>query len=308
MSWSTLVNRPQQLWPRRFLFQVHLWAGVGLGLYIAMIGLSGSILVYRNELYTAFSPQPVIVEGTGGGLTADGIVSAARRAYPGYEVSDMRAGETPNHAVEVTLSRGEETERRLFHPFTGADLGDPLPLGYRATAWLLDLHDNLLFGRTGRRVNGFGALLILALCATGAVIWWPGIKGWRRSLTVNLRRGATRITWRLHSTFGFWSFVFLLMWGVTGAYLAFPDIFGAVADYLEPFDESNPERLVDRIQYWLGYLHFGRLGGRGIPGCGRGLCNSTTKFIWAVFGLVPPVMFVTGVLMWWTRVVRRARR
>ena len=62
------------------------------------------------------------------------------------------------------------------------------------------------------------------------------------------------------------------------------------------------------IQYWLAYLHFGRLGGRGIPGCGRGLCNSTSKAIWAVFGLVPPLLFVTGGLMWWNRVVRKGAR
>jgi uncharacterized iron-regulated membrane protein len=80
-------------------------------------------------------------------------------------------------------------------------------------------------------------------------------------------------------------------------------------DFLEPLDESNPvERVVDKIQYWLAYLHFGRLGGRGIPGCGRGLCNSTTKAIWALVGLVPPVMFVTGAFMWWNRVIRPAAR
>jgi uncharacterized iron-regulated membrane protein len=30
-----------------------------------------------------------------------------------------------------------------------------------------------------------------------------------------------------------------------------------------------------------------------------------TKFVWAVFGLAPAVMFVTGVMMWWNRVVRK---
>ena len=43
----------------------------------------------------------------------------------------MRAGETPNHAVEITLKRGNEMKRRLLHPFTGKDLGDPVPAGFR---------------------------------------------------------------------------------------------------------------------------------------------------------------------------------
>jgi uncharacterized iron-regulated membrane protein len=288
---------------------VHLWTGIGVGLYVLVISLSGSVLVYRNELYRAFSPTPLVVTGSGETLTAEQLTAAALRAYPGYEVTAVRPGKAPDHAVEIALRRGDETIRRIFHPFTGEDLGDPLPLGFRATAWLLDLHDNLLSGETGRRVNGIGALALVLLSTTGAVIWWPGIRTWRRSLGVDFRANWKRLNWSLHSALGLWFFVFLLMWGTTGAYLSFPQGFAAVFDYLEPLDEANPvERIGDRIQYWLAFLHFGRLGGRGIPGCGRGLCDSMTKAIWAAIGLVPPVMFVTGAVMWWNRVIRPAAR
>lgn len=241
--WRRWVRRPHELFLRRALFQVHLWLGLAVGLYVVAICLSGSVLVYRNELYTYFSPVS----------------------------------------------------------------GGPVPAGFRATAWLIDFHDNLLAGATGRLVNGVGAWLVVLLCMTGASIWWPGIRHWRRSLTIEVRSSWSRLTWTLHSALGFWFFAFILMWGFTGAFLSFQAAFGALFDYLQPFDEANPaDRLVDQIQYWLAYIHFGRLGGRGIPGCGRGICDSTTKLIWAVAGLVPPVMFVTGALMWWTRAMRRA--
>ena len=299
--WSRWTQAPQGVGLRKAIFQVHLWTGVGLGLYIVVISATGSVLVYRNELYRYFSPEPVVVDGAGASLGDDALDRAARQAYPGFEVADVRPGETPNHAVEVTLTRDGDRIRRLFDPFTGEDLGDPLPLGYRVSAWVLDLHDNLLAGETGRRVNGVGALCLLAMSLTGAVIWWPGAQRWRRSLVVDPRR----LNWSLHSAFGFWFWPFLAMWAVTGAYLSFPAAFMAVVDYLEPFDPSDPvERFGDRVMYWLAYLHFGRLGGRGIPGCGA-LCNSTTKAIWALVGLVPPVLFVTGAVMWWNRVVRR---
>jgi uncharacterized iron-regulated membrane protein len=301
------VREPQKVLLRKALFQVHLWTGLAIGLYVCLICVTGSVLVYRNELYRAFSPQPRIVSGTGTPLDVEALKGAAGRVYEGYQVADVRLGQTPNHAAEITLRRGTETTRRLFHPFTGEDLGNPLPVGWRVTAWVLDLHDNLLSGSTGRRVNGAGAVLILVLCATGAVIWWPGIRTWRRSLIVDFRANWKRLNWTLHSALGFWTFAFIVMWGVTGAYLGFPDAFGAVADYIEPFDETNPaDRLVDIIQYGLAYLHFGRLGGRGIPGCGRGLCDTITKAVWAFVALIPPVMFVTGVVMWWNRVVRPA--
>jgi uncharacterized iron-regulated membrane protein len=249
------------------------------------------------------------VSSVGALLFDDALSEAAQRAYPGYSVSNLRRGKEPNQAVEITLQRGADTIIRLFDPFTARDLGDPVPVGYKFTSWLLDFHDNLLGGETGRRVNGIGAVLVLVLCLTGAVIWWPGSRNWRRSLTVTLQPGAKRITWRLHSALGFWLFIFVVLWGTTGVYLSFPSTFAAFFDAIQPYDDANPaERTVDRIQYWLAYLHFGRLGGRGIPWCGRGLCDSITKAMWATAGLVGPVMFVTGALMWWNRVVRPAYR
>jgi uncharacterized iron-regulated membrane protein len=99
------------------------------------------------------------------------------------------------------------------------------------------------------------------------------------------------------------------MWSLTGIYLSLPEQVSALFDYLQPLDETNPvERVVDRIQYWLAYLHFGRLGGRGIPWCGRGLCESITKAVWAAVGVVPVLMAVTGALIWWNRVGPVSRR
>src|SRR5712691_2325964 len=44
------IDRPQRVWFRRALFQVHLWAGVAIGLYVIAISLSGSILVFQQDV------------------------------------------------------------------------------------------------------------------------------------------------------------------------------------------------------------------------------------------------------------------
>ena len=297
------LREPQTLLLRRALFQIHLWVGITTGVYIAIIALTGSILVYRNEIYRAFSPQPRLVEDAGTPLSVDDLEAAVRRTFPDARIVVVEPGPTPRHAADVTLELDGERTRRLVHPATGADLGPTLPLGYRVSAWMLDLHDNLLGGPTGRRVNGIGALALLVLCGTGLIVWWPGMSRWRRSVFVDVRANWKRLNWSLHSVLGLWFFAFILMWSLTGVYLSLPDQVSAVLDYIEPLDEANPvERVVDRIQYWLAYLHFGRLGGRGIPGCGRGLCDSITKAIWAAVGVVPVLMAVTGAVMWWNRV------
>ncbi len=302
--WKQWTRQPQRLWIRRALFQVHLWTGIGLGLYVLVISLTGSLLVYRNELYRAATRDPIVVTPSGPRLTTEQLTEAAKRAYPGFSVDRVFAVKNPNQAVVVSLKRGGDTRERLFDPYSGRDLGNSIEWGIRVASWLLDLHDNLLFGRTGRLMNGAAAVCLILIAGTGMVIWWPGIQTWRRSLMLHRRVSWARFNWDLHSAMGFWTVGFVLLFAITGAYLSYPDPFQAVLDYFEtPTDDNLGIRVGDSITYWLAYLHFGRFGGR-LPGCDRGgLCESSLKAVWAAFGLVPAAMFVTGAVMWWNRVL-----
>ena len=80
-------------------------------------------------------------------------------------------------------------------------------------------------GHAGRIVNGIGGICTVLLCLTGSVIWWPGIGRWRSSLTVSWGAHFPRISWDLHSALGFWCVVFVALWGVSGIYLAIPQMF-----------------------------------------------------------------------------------
>jgi uncharacterized iron-regulated membrane protein len=105
---------------------------------------------------------------------------------------------------------------------------------------------------------------------------------------------------------GFWLLGVILLFALSGVYLGNPEVFQNFADRLQPPTDANAGvRLVDSIIYWLAYLHFGRINGIGIPCHGPGLCDQTTKFVWALAGLAPAFMFVTGAVMWWNRAVRK---
>jgi uncharacterized iron-regulated membrane protein len=303
--WQRWIRHPQTAWLRKAIFQVHLWSGIGVGLYVLLVSVTGSVLVWRNELADAATPDPIILTGSGPRLTDEQLQEAATRAYPGYSVVISRAP-NPDQAVDIALERGTESKARLFDPYTGRDLGDSVAVGLRAIRALLDLHDDLFAGSTGRKVNGVGALLLVVLSFTGIVVWWPGIRTWRRSLTVHRNVGWRRFTWDLHSMIGFWSLGFIAMFAISGSYLGNPEPFQDLADWLEPLTRENAGlRIVDKVIYWLAYLHFGRVGGIGIPCSIRsGLCDWATKSLWALLGLAPAVMFVTGAVMWWNRVVR----
>lgn len=305
-AWQRWMQQPQRMWLRRALFQVHLWSGIALGLYIFVISVTGSTLVYWNELYRAATPEPILSKSSGSRLSDAQITSAAQSAYPGSRVVKISRAKNPDQAVAINLQLGNRTKYRLFDPRTGADLGDSVTSGMRLVNFILDLHDNLLAGPRGRAMNGMGALAVLAVVFTGIVVWWPGRKTWRRSLTLHAGVGWKRTIWHLHSMVGFWTFAFVVVFGLSGLYLCFPDRFQDIADRLQPVTGAGRVPLVDQIIYWLAYLHFGRIGGIGIPCSGPGLCDQATKAVWALFGLAPAAMFITGAVMWWNRVLRPA--
>jgi uncharacterized iron-regulated membrane protein len=304
--WQRWMRQPQSTWLRKAIFQLHLWSGIGLGLYVLLISVTGSILVYRNELYRAATPEPIVVTASGSRLTDQQLKGTATRAYPGYTVVRINRPLNPDQAVSIVLKGSGGGKNRLFNPYTGADLGDSVPLGIWFVSKLLSLHDDLLGGTTGRTVNGVGSILVVVLAFTGMVVWWPGIRTWRRSLSVPRNVGWQRVIWGLHSMIGFWSLGIILLFAVSGAYLCYPDQFQDLADRIEPVTAANLRtRTIDQVIYWLAYLHFGRVNGIGIPCHGPGVCDMATKLTWAVAGLAPAGMFVTGAMMWWNRVVRK---
>jgi uncharacterized iron-regulated membrane protein len=206
-AWQKWLQHPERFWVRNVLFRIHLWVGAGVGLYVVLMSVTGSIIVFRNELSRWFSVE-----------------------------------------------------------------------------WLVHLHENLLSGHSGRVVNGVGASCLTFLGLTGAIIWWPGIRNWRRSLTVNWRAYFARTIWDLHSALGLWCFVFILMWGVSGIYFSFPQSANALYR-LDPADH-----FADQALFWLAQLHFGRFGW-------------FTEALWALLGLVPAVLAFTGAFICCRRLI-----
>jgi len=181
--------------------------------------------------------------------------------------------------------------------------------------------------------------VLTLLCVTGAVLWWPGVDSWRRNLKINWRSNWKRINWDLHTAVGFWTFAFVFVWGLTGIYLVFPTPVQVFVHQFLPLERYRPvsyeappsqtaeTRLVmvadppsaptdpppprrrrepprystgDKVIRWLYYLHFGNFAGWPV------------KLIWTIFGFAPVLLFITGVIMWWNRVLspeaRRAKR
>lgn len=250
-----LLERPQQVFLRRALFQLHLWAGLLLALYVIAIGVSGSILVFKEELM----PKPHVSVGPVNyrACTADQLTHAMERAdaqIPGMKAFLASCPTPANKLFTVTVrevpkgprglsgrSGGTEAAARsllkqraiYIHPQTGAVVG----LADRESSWVETVeqfHVSLLLGRTGRLWNGAGAAVLAALALSGFVLWWPGLRIWTRGLTIDFRKSWKRINFDLHTVLGFWTLFFTLTWAMTGMYFAWPKIFTTPLQKVSP--------------------------------------------------------------------------
>jgi uncharacterized iron-regulated membrane protein len=290
-SWMRWLEHPQRVWLRWALLQVHLWLGIAASIYVLVMSISGTILIFRVEIETFYLRQPTIVQGPGPRLTEDELKAAIGRAYPNYEIRRI-SHQGPKYPVDALLHGDGKTLQRLFNPFTGVDMGNSLRSGYLFMEWLVNLHDNLLYRPVGRFVNLAGGLIVTLICLTGAVIWWPGIMRWRRSLTVQWKADLKSLNWALHSAFGFWALAFVFMWGISGAYVAYPKPFESLVSFLDSSEPASRKiSFGEAVLVWLAKLHFGRFGGM------------TSKVIWVAFGVVPVLLVITGILIWWNTVL-----
>ena len=240
-SWiATFYHQPRQTWLRRCMFQIHLWSGLGVGLIAAVVGLSGSAIVYKDSLDRLITPQFFQTHDGAQRLSLDDLLARARKDHPGWLVSYVsivpqpdvhRRGPWMFYLSPPATSASHELSLTYYDPFDGKRLGEIGEAG-GVMNWLAELHFRLLGGATGTVVNGIGAALLLFLCITGIVLWWPGRKRLRSGFVIQWKARWLRVNWDLHNVLGFWFSIPLAIEAFTGVYYCFFAPMGAALVFL----------------------------------------------------------------------------
>lgn len=227
------VDRPQDLWIRKAMFQIHLWLGLLLVVYAIMIGISGSILVFREELQelTGLNPNlPAISADGRQSIGFHGAAAAIRAKYPKAVIGFVYPPRKENPGYYVLLSNGRERLTATVHPYTSEILLVQPP----KSNWLLwfgQMHYFLLLSpNPGFVINGIASGLLVVMSLTGLVIWWPGIRQWIRAFSVDFSLSWKRINWDLHNVTGFWTLSIVLIWAISGVYFVWPREFTDVVN------------------------------------------------------------------------------
>ena len=251
MSDYLFSSRLKALKTRRKLWlNVHLWLGLGFGLFLAVIGLTGSVLVFWHELDEALNPALYEATPSNGASrkSFDEIIFAAEQSAPKGLDSvwlDARrenynyvfgfyypnASPPPEQAEYLNIAVNPYTaefagQRAYYHAWN--------PLKHCLIGFFFKLHYALFLGETGVILVGILAVLFIISVLSGLILWWPLTGNWRRVLTIKPRASVERFNHDMHQTTGFYSLIVLLAVLLSGVYFNLPNQFRWLVECFSP--------------------------------------------------------------------------
>jgi uncharacterized iron-regulated membrane protein len=286
---------PQTHWLRKVLFQIHLWAGIGLGLYVLVIGISGTALLLKSPFYNWFEPKTIAVIPEGvEPLEGEALKTRMAEVYAGYELGFTIEAFNEGDATYIVLGKDGEYIPHYFNQYTGEDNGLARPWPIMGVEWVADIHDDLLMGREGRRYNGMAAITFILMSITGLIIWWQGRSRWYSGFIINPFDKHHGLLWQLHSFAGFWGLLLMFAWGISGVQLGWPEGLQTFMGWFGSGQEVRGRGGSGMLRLFRD-IHF------ATPGDG-----AVIDWLWILASTIPTLLFITGLIVWWKRVVMRS--
>lgn len=223
---------------RKFLNDIHLYAGLISGLIVIAVCLSGTIYVYNTEIREFFDSERYFVEKQGVPQSLDALKSNLEAQVEG-QIVGVNVFQQEGRTVQFSLKKeGQERPSTLFvDPYSGKVLADNAEktsteefMGYMFSLhrWLLldkieePIMESMTNQELGRFINGVATLLFLLGVITGMVIWVPQkAKNWKQGLRVKWDANWKRVNHDLHNTLAFYSLGALFIMAVTGPFWSY---------------------------------------------------------------------------------------
>lgn len=202
---------------RKLILNLHLYGALLAGIFVVIIGVTGSIMAFEEDLDRLTHPGLFRVEPQGTALPVSELFKAAQKAYPGQRIGTIRLPQRPTDAAQFGVKGGRGA---FMNPYTGAIIGERdsnVALGR-----IHQLHLRLMMTSTresakvGANIVAAATAVLLFLVLSGIYLWWPV-----KRASINWSANARRIHFDLHNTAGIYSAAFLLVLGVTGIAIHF---------------------------------------------------------------------------------------
>lgn len=215
---------------KRSLFKLHSWFGLVTGVFLILLGLSGSVLVFRTELDSLLNQDLLHVSSQN--QIPDHALShcyeTITNRYPNLDGiawlnPEAKPGEAYNFRIYFNDTKLFTYDLALisFDPYTGKILreGPASDFAPSLIEWLLQFHFSFQLGIPGAALTAIFGITMLISLITGAIVYKKMI--WK---VLTFRAHINRKNWRtissdLHRMVGVWSLALNMVIFFTGFWM-----------------------------------------------------------------------------------------
>lgn len=200
---------------RRVLLFCHLWTALIASVFLLLLGVTGSFIVYEREIDGVVNRRLIAVQPNGAPLPLGELFHRLETAHPGFKVTEVAFSREPDQAYEMYLNPGNEKEGSVVtvDQYTGKELGDARTASTFVNS-VHQFHTHLLMDKhrdAAKWILGVASIFLLFLSCSGIILWWR-----RKLFSINWRGSGKRINFDSHNVFGVFSSIFLFCFALTG--------------------------------------------------------------------------------------------
>ncbi|WP_455169519.1 PepSY-associated TM helix domain-containing protein [Aegicerativicinus sediminis] len=206
---------------RKLINDIHLWLGIGSGIVLFLVCLSGTILTFEKEIKSAFTENLEVEGNSESILSAEQLVQklSGKGTIDGFTIPsnstspyEFRVKMSPEDRRGTAVYVNQFTGETLQHE-TNDSINEFFMTMFRLHRWLL------LDTSVGRPIVGIATIIFFFLSISGIILWFPKKMLWKQfkpGFKIKFSASWKRINHDLHNTLGFYSCIFLIVMTLTG--------------------------------------------------------------------------------------------
>lgn len=245
---------------RKVFLQVHRTIGLFVGAVFVLVGLSGAVLAFREDVDELLNASIMRVDPPAQApyRSPDEILGAALAAMPADGKAErLTMPRHPGSAAAITyMVETDDLETDVYQlfvdPYTAKVKGQRLYQHRGSTfsqpliPFLMTFHWTLLLGVNNAYVLGSLAILVVISILVGLYLWFPLNGDWRLGLKIKWGASAERLVFDIHRSVGIYCAAILLVMLSTGIAMIFKPATRSVTTMFSPvrpkpdFGKSKP--------------------------------------------------------------------
>lgn len=233
---------------KRRIYQLHSWLGLIAGLGLLVVGLTGSLLVFKEEIDRVLVPRLVVLpDASRPRLDHDQFLATLQDRLPGHQIAGWGKALKPGMSDAVyAIKIGYQEGKMLYvDSTTGLPRSADIERNETLGDWLLKLHFSFFAGHAGELVVGLFGVVFCLLGITGVIIYR---NFWKSLFQLRWKKSARLFFSDLHKMVGISSTAFNLLLGFTGAWWNLSHLIGHLTEEVpEPVVKTVDRQWADAV-------------------------------------------------------------